>query len=783
MATPDGFIHVEADVNFKNAEKSVKDFGNQMEKDISANMGFLDNKFNALAEGIDEDFEKISKSSKKNFKDVETEGGNSSAMIAGAFAGVAMSIANSFIEMAKSALASLKQLVADSISLVIEFDDAMRGVQATLGIHGEEAAETLKQIEDAAREMGATTQYTAMDGANALQYMAQAGLGLQDSLELAPVSLQFASAGNMEIAESALYATQMMKAMDLELEELPATLDMIAKSSQISSTSISQMSDAILTVGATAPAAKQDMQDVIAVMAVFSNNAITASEAGTSYRNMLRLMTSPGNQAQEALDKLGVSAYDSSGNIRQMTDVFKDMRKALDESGYTDQERANFIEEVFGTYNSRAANALLKDIGDVDEIMAELTESGGTMEIMAEIREGGTGGMKRELESMTEEIMLTLGRNLEPILQIIIPMVNDLLSKLQPIIEELFGLITEENLAAVGEVLQWVSDLTIIFAEHLLRIGKIVIPLMAEAFTTLVKWLTPTVNMLKVALPLISRAFLFPLQQLANMIKPIYAALRDLFDYLQPVFEWVGYHIGQFIQMCEDILEMYYKLSKKGKEEFDKIDEEIIEVTEEVKNLDDALTDLDGKEINMTATLHQTTSGGYTSGSSGGGGGGGSSGGSSQYASTVYAVKGISYGNDGSGNVGYYNSKTGASVSEAEVKQKFNANQSDPKYKVYHSGGIVDGVGDVPALLEAGEMVLTKGMQSKLFGMINNASYSNGGDSGMGLTDIVNALTEAIKNTPLNINNQVNAVFNKRTLAKELIPEFETELKRLGQGL
>jgi uncharacterized membrane protein YgcG len=277
---------------------------------------------------------------------------------------------------------------------------------------------------------------------------------------------------------------------------------------------------------------------------------------------------------------------------------------------------------------------------------------------------------------------------------------------------------------------------------------------------------------MKRLISLITRNLIGDLKAIEPLIRVVFTALGELLDELAPTFEWLWKQINRLLTALETLQEGWRKVSKSSGKEFETVKEDVEAVTDAVHELDEELNKLDGKTVNTTVNTKFTTTGSSSSGGGGGGSSGG--GGGSSYADTVYAVKGISYGAN-NGTVGYYNSKTGASVSESEVKSKFYSKNT------YHDGGIVEGVGDVPALLEAGEMVLTKPMQSKLFGMISGGNLSSGGGSEMNYTEIVNALMEAIRNTPLSITSKVNAIFDKRQLSKELIPEFESELKRLGK--
>lgn len=774
MSTPDGYINVEVDVDASKAEKELNSF----EKTGNKTAENIEDSFEKTGDSVSDSMKKTQKESSKSFSILDKDSAAAAGAIAGVFAGVASKVTQMFIDMAKQAVQSIKQIVTDSVKLYADFDDSMRQVQATLGIYGDEGAATLQQLEEAAREAGATTRYTASDAAEALNYMALAGYDAQKSINTMPKVLKLAAAGNLDIAYTSDMVTDAMAALQLEEKELDKLMNQMAKTSQRTNTSIGQLGEAILAVGGQIPASNQELETMNTALGLLANTGIKAAEGGTALRNILSLTKSNADNIKKTT---GVDIYDQqTGKMRDILEIMNDINEATKDMN--DAQKDAFIEGIYGRYNTTAALNLMGEIeknggfeglseGLRQEVVDALDED--TITKISDVMEGGLGGLFRTIISMGEELMIVLGKGLQPVLTVIGEIAYLFMQNLQPALEKFFGSFSDEHLGAFKTMLTYIADVLSILIIYILEVASVTLPLLADAFTLVVRVLSPFWDIMKRLVSLITGKFITDLKALEPLIRVVFTALGELLDELAPTFEWLWKQINRLLTALETLQEGWRKVSKSSGEEFETVKEDVEAVTDAVHELDEELNKLDGKTVNTTVNTNFTTTGS----SSGGGGGGGSSGGGggSSYADTVYAGTGMSY----DARTNNYTTKKGTEISADKIKSRSDAVAASR----FHTGGIVEGVGDVPALLEAGEMVLTKPMQSKLFGMISGGNLSSGGGSEMNYTEIVNALMEAIRNTPLSITSKVNAIFDKRQLSKELIPEFESELKRLGKTI
>ena len=165
-----------------------------------------------------------------------------------------------------------------------DFDDAMRQVQATMGLTGENGAGDIVKLTEAAKEMGATTRYTASQAAEALNYLALAGYDADKAIAALPSALRLAQAGNIDLGRATDMVTDSMSALGIATNQLSAFVDEMAKTSQKSNTNIAQLGEGILTVGGTAKSLKGGTVELNTALGILADNGIKGAEGGTALR-------------------------------------------------------------------------------------------------------------------------------------------------------------------------------------------------------------------------------------------------------------------------------------------------------------------------------------------------------------------------------------------------------------------------------------------------------------------------------------------------------------------
>lgn len=290
-----------------------------------------------------------------------------------------------------------------------EFDKSMSQVAATLGVTTDE----IDDLRTYAMEMGATTAFSAVQAADALNYMALAGYDSNKSMEMLPTVLDLAAAGNMELARASDMVTDAESALGLTTEETAQMVDQMARTASKSNTSVEQLGDAILTIGGTASFMAGGTDRLNTVLGILADNGIKGSEAGTHLRNMLLKLSSPTEKGIRLMKKMGLEIYDGSGKMRDMQDIMLDLNDAM--SDMTEEGRVQTLSELFNSRDLSAVNALLHTSAKRwDELGEEIKDAQGAAKKMADTQLDNLAGDITLFKSAMEGAEITLSNALTP---------------------------------------------------------------------------------------------------------------------------------------------------------------------------------------------------------------------------------------------------------------------------------------------------------------------------------------------------------------------------------
>ena len=325
---------------------------------------------------------------------------------------------------------------ASSVAAGAEFDKSMSQVAATMGYTVDdlndstsEASQNFNRLRNFAQEMGSTTAFSASQAADALNYMALAGYDTQTSIEMLPSVLDLAASGSMDLARASDMVTDTQSALGLSIDETSTLVDQMAKTASKSNTSVSQLGDAMLTIGATARNVSGGTTELSAVLGVLADNGIKGAEGGTHLRNMILSLQSPTKDGKAALEELGVSVYDTDGNMRSMIDIVGDLSNGL---GDLDQASKDaMLNDIFNKTDLAAVNALLGTSAErFDELTTAIEGADGAAKNMANTQLDNLAGDVTMFKSALEGAQIAISDQLTPTLRNFVQFGTDGLSRL-----------------------------------------------------------------------------------------------------------------------------------------------------------------------------------------------------------------------------------------------------------------------------------------------------------------------------------------------------------------
>lgn len=280
-----------------------------------------------------------------------------------------------------------------------EFDVAMSQVAATMGKTSAEMEREVGSVDlawgtfsgnlrDYAQEMGANTQFSAVQAAEALNYMALAGYDTQKSMETLPKVMNLAAAGAMDLARASDMVTDTESAFGLESERTGLMVDEMAKAASTGNTSVEQLGEAFLRVGGLAKELNggfvtlsdgtkkpiDGITEMSIAMTAMANAGIKGSEAGTHMRNMIMKLSNPTKAGTEQMEALGLKVFDAEGNMRSLHDIMGELNGSLGE--LTQEEKIQAIADLFNARDLASVEAILAAVEqDWDEIGREIVKA------------------------------------------------------------------------------------------------------------------------------------------------------------------------------------------------------------------------------------------------------------------------------------------------------------------------------------------------------------------------------------------------------------------------
>lgn len=296
-----------------------------------------------------------------------------------------------------------------SVKAGMDFDKSMAQVAATMGT----TVDSISNLREFAQKMGATTAFSATQAANALNYMALAGYDADKSMAMLPNVLNLAAAGNIDLAEASDMVTDAQSALGLSTKQTTQMVDQMAMASSKSNTSVAQLGQAILTIGATARNIKGGTAELATILGVLADNGIKGGEGGTHLRNIMMSLTKPTDTAAASLEKLGVKVYDSEGNMRSMIDIIGDLQKAT--ANMSQEAKDSAIGEIFNRADMASVNALLNTTQErYKDLSTQISNAAGASEKMANTQLDNLSGDVTLFKSALEGAQIAISDKLTP---------------------------------------------------------------------------------------------------------------------------------------------------------------------------------------------------------------------------------------------------------------------------------------------------------------------------------------------------------------------------------
>ncbi|MCD8208665.1 MAG: phage tail tape measure protein, partial [Bacteroidales bacterium] len=311
---------------------------------------------------------------------------------------------------------AVKQLVdalKECVEVAADFESQMSTVQALSGATSDE----MDALTAAAKEMGATTKFTATESAEALEYMALAGWDTEEMMDGLPGIINLAAAAGEDLASTSDIVTDALTAFGMSASDSAHFSDVLAAASTNSNTTVSQMGEAFKQVATTAGTLGYSIDDVSVALGLMADNGLKGSSAGTALSTALTRMSGANATATKELDELNVSMFNADGSTKDLATFLGELRTALNENCTSSEEMQVALYNLAGQKGMKGLAAIVNTTDDdFDSLTNAIADCDGCAEEMADIRMDNFEGSVTLLKSAFDGLETTIGEAALPAL-------------------------------------------------------------------------------------------------------------------------------------------------------------------------------------------------------------------------------------------------------------------------------------------------------------------------------------------------------------------------------
>lgn len=337
--------------------------------------------------------------------------------------------------IAAAGIAEAVKGIADAyeecVGVAGDFEQAMSAVEAIAEANRSELA----ALKAEAKELGATTIYTAQQSAKSMEYMSMAGWDAQEMLAGMAGMTNLAAAAGEDLAQVSDIVTDNLSAFKLQASDTAHFADVLAAAAANSNTNIAIMGETFKNSSSVAGALGYSIEDVAVMVGLMANNAAKGSRAGTALRNIFNGLLGGVTLTAEAFGELEYSAVNSDGSMKGLMETVKDLRGYFDQM--TEAERVNNAMTIAGM---RGYNGLLAILDATDENFQSLYNSvnncTGAAQRMASVKLDNLNGDITLMNSAMEALQSTIGEQFNPELRELTRLKTELLNGLNTFVQE-----------------------------------------------------------------------------------------------------------------------------------------------------------------------------------------------------------------------------------------------------------------------------------------------------------------------------------------------------------
>lgn len=503
----------------------------------------------------------------KSMADASGQSVSALQVLSGAAQEVGRRLVVAFADASKQLLGFIANMsvdfVKDSVSAAGNFEVKLVQLKNTMGATDEQMA----KLRASAIELGKSTKFSADEVVVAQTALASLGAG-DNVIELQEDVLNLAAAG-LDLDKSARTVMGTVSSFDLTVGDSTHVVDLMARSTQLSGFQLGEFQKAYAKAGASAVATGQSIEDTTAIMMTLRNAGVSASKTGGDVSRLFERMAVQTDGASKALDELGVSFYDSDGNMKNAFDNLTDLNSALE--GYTEEQQNAYLKTILGTQgfrtystvmasSTRDANGeLLRGVDVLKYYSNELENANGVAEEFRLGFEATFEGQVEILKGLVSTAQIEVGEYLLPSLTDAVKMLQEMINGID---FQKIGVFLEEGLNAFMALFDVIAQ---IVNDTLVPTFNAIIPVITNVFIGVSGVFEKLSAMIE---PFIN--------SLATMMEGFSPVLEKVFDFVGTLIEIVTPFVNTLIEQLAPVMNMIFDIVGRVFVELSKIFDQVL---------------------------------------------------------------------------------------------------------------------------------------------------------------------------------------------------------------
>lgn len=308
-----------------------------------------------------------------------------------------------------------------------EFETGMSKVQALTRL--DKNSDEYKALRGQARELGATTAFTANEVAQGQAFYAMAGFKPEQIQNAMKGTLSMSLAGDIDLATTADIGSNILTGFKLNSDEMNRVSDTLVATFTRSNTNLNMLGDTMKYVAPVASGLGVDLETAAVAAGKLGDAGIQGSMAGTSLRSILGRLAEPPKQAADALEELGIKTRDAKGNLRELPEILTELDKKTKKMGTA--QRAGYFKHIAGEEAFSALSVLTEQAGkgELQKMIAEVKAAKGEAQKVADTMTDNLDGDIKNLVSAWEDVGIQIFGGVDSPLRSISKSVTEIIGK------------------------------------------------------------------------------------------------------------------------------------------------------------------------------------------------------------------------------------------------------------------------------------------------------------------------------------------------------------------